>query len=172
MAPFNSKASTSCWRSCRLFLVRKLMHWWVSWGLWWKVMPTPSSTMPVARMVPSRLLHCRAKSARWAPTWTPSTPTSWGSWRSLLSLAALIWVGSMAGSPVGTSMKGLLLCHSSLYSSGCRWNKTVKDGGPGLFLPGGWCHFCACLGLFGLLGKCHGWACHSVSLQDGPNPVL
>ena len=104
------QASTSCWRSCRLFLVRKLMHWWVSWGLWWKVMPTPSSTMPVARMVPSRLLHCGAKSARWAPTWTPSTPTSWGSWRSFLSLAALIWVGSMAGSPAGASSYVTVLC--------------------------------------------------------------
>ena len=33
--PFDSKTSTSCWRSCRLFLVRKLMHWWVSFdGKW------------------------------------------------------------------------------------------------------------------------------------------
>ena len=163
MAPFNSKASTACWRSWWPFLVRKLMHWWVSWGLWWKVMPTPSSTMPVARQVPSRLLHCGAKSARWAPTWTPSTPPGWGSWRSLLSLAALIWVGSMVGSPAGASTKGLFLCHISLYSSGCRGTKTIKDGCPGLVLPGGWCHFCACLGLFGFLNKSHGWACHILS---------
>ena len=32
-------------------------------------MPTPSSTMPVARQLPSRLRQCGAKSARGAPTW-------------------------------------------------------------------------------------------------------
>ena len=169
---FNSKASTACWRFCRLFLVRKLMHWWVSWGLWRKMMPTPSSTMPVARQVSSRLLRCGAKSARRAPTRTSSTPPGWGSGRSLPSLAALIWVGSMAGSPAGASMKGLFLCHVSLYSSGCRRTKTIKDGCPGLVLPGRWWHFHACLGFFGFLNKCHGWACHSVSLSDGPDPVL
>ena len=29
------------WRSWRLFLVQKLMHWWVSWGRWRKTMPPP-----------------------------------------------------------------------------------------------------------------------------------
>ena len=62
--PFNSKASTACWRFWRLILVRNLMHWRVSWGLRRKMMPTPSSTVLVARQVRSRLLHCGAKSAR------------------------------------------------------------------------------------------------------------
>ena len=128
--------------------------------------------MPVARQLPSRLLHCGAKSARQAPTWTLSTPPGWGSCRRLLSLAALIWVGSMAGSPVSASSKGLLLCHGSLNSSGCRRTKTIKNGGPGLALLGRWCRFRACLGVFSFLNKSHGWACHSVSLLDGPDPVL
>ena len=109
MAPFDSKASTACWRSRRLFLAWKLMHWWVRWGLWRKVMPIPSSTVLVARRVPSRLLHCGAKSARRAPIWTLSTLSGWGSWRSCPSLLALCWVGSMAGSSAGTCTKGLHL---------------------------------------------------------------
>ena len=57
--------------------------------------------------------------------------------RSLLSLAALIWVGSMAGSPASASTKGLLLCPGSLHSGGCRRTQMVKDRGPGLVLPVG-----------------------------------
>ena len=108
--------------------VDRLTHWWVSWGLCWNVRPTTSSTMPVARQLPSRLLQCGAKSARRAPTWTPLMPPGWGSCSSLLSPAALIWVGSSAGSPAGTGSKGLLLCHSSLSSSSCRRSKTIKNG--------------------------------------------
>ena len=121
MAPFNSKVSTACWRSQRLFLVRKLMQWWVSWGLWRNVMPTPSSTKLVARQVPSRLRHCEAKSASRGPTWTPSTLTSWGSWRSLPSSLLLVRIGSMAGSSVGAGTKGSLLIPSSLHGGRCRW---------------------------------------------------
>ena len=172
MAPFNSKASTACWRSCRLFLLRKLMHWWVSWGLWRKVMPTPSSTMPVAQQVPSRLLHCGAKSARRAPTWTPSTLSSWGSWRSLPSLLSLLWVGSMAGSSVGAGTEGLLLCDSSLHSGGCRWTQMVEHRSPGLVPPGGWSYFHGSLCFLGFLDKRHRRGCSPVCLLDGPNPVL
>ena len=167
MAPFNSKASTACWRSCQLFLVRKLMHWWVSWGLWWKVRPTPSSTMPVARQLPSRLLHCGAKSARRVPTWTPSTPPGWGSCRSLLSLA-LIWIGLMAGSPAGApAWKGCscvtVLCPVAAAGEPRRSKMEVLDW---LFLEDDVTF------VLGFLNKSHGWACHSVSLTDGPDHVL
>ena len=64
MVPLASRASTACWRSWRLFLARKLVHWWASWGLWMKIIPTPSSTVLVARQEPSRLRQCRAKAAR------------------------------------------------------------------------------------------------------------
>ena len=46
-------------------------------------MPTPSSTMPVARQLPSRLRQCGAKSARRAPTRGPSTLSGCGRCRSL-----------------------------------------------------------------------------------------
>ena len=71
-----------------------------------------------------------------SPHLAPSTPPGWGSCRSLLSLAALIWVGLMAGSPAGASTKGLFLCHVSLYSSSCQRTKMIKDGCPELVLPG------------------------------------
>ena len=96
MAPFISKASTACWRSCRLFLVRKLMLWWVSWGRCWNAMPIPSSTMPVARQLPSRLRQCGAKSARRAPTWDPSMFLGCGRRRRLARLLASLegsWTG-------------------------------------------------------------------------------
>ena len=64
--------------SWQLFLARKLVHWWVSWGRCRKDMPIPSSTVLVARQVPSKLHHCGAKSARRAPTWTPSMLAGWG----------------------------------------------------------------------------------------------
>ena len=117
MAPFINKASTACWRSCRLFLVRKLMLWWVSWGRCWNAMPTPSSTMPVARQLPSRLRQCGAKSARRAPTWNPSTFLGCGSIRRLARLLASL-EGSWTG-PSGASWKGRLLCDRPLRW-GCR----------------------------------------------------
>ena len=119
MAPFISKASTACWRSCRLFLVRKLMLWWVSWGRCWNAMPTLSSTMPVARQLPRRLRQCGAKSARRAPTWDPSTLSGCGRWRSLARLLASL-EGSSTG-PSGASSKGRLLCDSPLH---CGWRET------------------------------------------------
>ena len=125
MAPFNSKASTACWRSQRLCLVRKLMQWWVSWGLLRNVMPTLSSTMLVARQVPSRLRHCGAKTASRGPTWTQSTLTGWGSWRSLSTPLLLVRIGSMAGSSVGAGTKGSLLIPSSLHGGRYRW--TTSD---------------------------------------------
>ena len=112
-----------------------------------------------------------AKSTRRAPTWTPSMPPGWGSCRSLLSLAALIWVGLMVGSPASASTKWLR-CHGSLSSSSCQRTKTIKNGSPGLALLGRWCHFRACLEVFGYLNKSRRWVCHSVSLTDGPDPVL
>ena len=114
MAPCISKSSTACWRSWRLFLVRKLMLWWVSWGRCWKAIPTPSSTMPVARQLPSRLCQCGAKPARRAPTWDLSTLSGRGRRRSLARLLASLdwsWTG-----PSGASSKGRLLCHSPLRS--------------------------------------------------------
>ena len=62
--------------------------------------------MPVAWQVPSRLLHCGAKSARRAPTWIPSMLCGWGSWRSPVSLLALLWVGSMVGYLPAPARKG------------------------------------------------------------------
>ena len=148
------------------------MHWWVSWGLWRKIMPTPSSTVLVARQVPSRLLHCGAKSARRAPTWTPSTLSGWGIWKSLPSLFALQRVGWMAGSSVGASTKGLLLRHGPPHGGASRWSQSIKHRTPRLSLLGWWSRFRACLVLLGLLDKGHRRACHFVSLPDGPNPVL
>ena len=133
------------------------------------MMSTPSSTVLVARQVPSRLLHCGAKSAGWAPTWTLSTLSGWGIWKSLPSLFTLRRVGSMAGSSVGTSMKWLLLRHSPLHGGASRRSQSIKHRTPRLSLLGWWSHF---LALLGLLDKGHGRACHSVSLPDGPNPVL
>ena len=87
-------------------------------------MPTPSSTMPVARQLPSRLRQCGAKSARRTPTWDPSTLSGWGS-RRLARLLAAVGIGSVAGSPAGSSSKGRLLCHCSLGGGGSRrWSKT------------------------------------------------
>ena len=166
MAPFISKASTACWRSCRLFLVRKLMLWWVSWGRCWNAMPTPSSMMPVARQLPSRLRQCRAKSARRAPTWDPSTLSGCGRWRSLARLLASL-EGSWTG-PSGTSSKGRLLCDSPLR---CGWRgaQPVKYWRSRSRLLG-W-RLRAGLDFF-LLGESHWWACHQISLSDGPDTRL
>ena len=132
----------------------------------------PSSTVLVARQVPGRLLHCGTKSARRAPTWTPSKLSSWGSWRSCPSLLALLRVASMAGSSAGAGTKGLLLSHGPLHSGGCRRTQTVKHRSPGLVLLGWWSHFPACLALLGLLDKGHWRARHPVCLPDGLNTVL
>ena len=163
MAPFISKASTACWRSCQLFLVRKLMLWWVSWGRCWNAMPTPSSTMPVARQLPSRIRQCGAKSARPAPTWDPSTFLGGGRRRLARLLASLegLWTG-----PSGASSKGRLLFDRPLR---CGWRgaQTVKQGRPRSRLLG-W-RLRAGLDFF-LLGESHWWACHIISLSGGPDP--
>ena len=83
-------------------------------------MPTPSSTMPVARQLPSRLCQCRAKSARRTPTWDPSALPGCGRRRSFARLLAHVIVGSLAGSPAGASSKGQFLSHSSLSHGGRR----------------------------------------------------
>ena len=174
MAPFISKASTACWRSCRLFLVWKLMHWWVSWGRCWNAVPTPSSLMPVAQQLPSRLRQCGAKSARRAPTWNPSTLSGCGRRRSLARLLACVRVGSMpllmAGSPAGASSKGQLLSHSSL-SRGGRRPQAIKDWSSRSRLPG-WRHFRAGLDFTLLLGESNRRAIHPVGLPDGEHSVL
>ena len=169
MALFISKASTACWRSWRLFLVRKLMLWWVSWGRCWNAMPTPSSTMPVARQLPSRLRLCGAKSARRAPTWDPSTLSGCGRRRSLARLLEHFLEGSLAG-PASASSKGWLLRHSPL-SRGGRGPQAVKDWSCRSRLLG-WRHFRAGLGLSMLLGESHRRASHPVSLPDGTYTVL
>ena len=166
MAPFISKASRACWRSWRLFLVWKLMLWWVSWCHCWNAMPTPSSTMPVARQLPSRLRQCGAKSARRAPTWDPSTLSGCGRRRSLARLLAHF---PLPG-PAGASSKGRLLCHSPL-SRGSRRPQAVKDWRSRSRLLG-WLHFRAGLGLSMLLGESHRRASHPVSLPDGTYMVL
>ena len=167
MAPFISKSSTTCWRSWRLFLVRKLMLRWVSWGCCWKAMPTQSSTMPVARQLPSRLRQCGAKPARRAPTWGPSTLSGRGRRRSLARLlVSLEW--SLTG-PSGASWKGRLLCHSPLRRGG-RGPQAVKDwrSRSRFFL---WRHFRA--GRFSiLLVESHRRASHPVSLPDGMDTIL
>ena len=166
MPPFISKSSTACWRSWRLFLVRKLMLWWVSWGRCWNAMPNPSSTMPVARQLPSRLRQCGAKSARRAPTWHPSTLYGCGRQRSLARLLAHF---PLAG-PASASSKGRLLSHSPL-SRGGRGPQAVKDWSSRSRLLG-WRHFRAGLGLSMLLGESHRRASHPVSLPDGTYTVL
>ena len=171
MAPFISKASTACWRSCWLFLVRKLMHWWVSWGHCWNAMPTPASTMPKARQLPSRLCQCGAKSTRQAPTWNPSTLSGCGRSRSLARLLAAVGVESVAGSPAGASSKGRLLCHCSLSRGGSRRLQTVEDWSPRSSLPW-WRHFRAGLGLTVLLGERDWRPSHLVGLPDGSHSVL
>ena len=161
MAPFISKASMACWRSCQLFLVRKLMLWRVSWGRCWNAMPTSSPTMPVARQLPSRLRQCGAKSARRAPTWDPSTLSGCGRWRNLDRLLASL-EGSWMG-PSGASSKGRLLCDSPLR---CGWRgaQPVKHWRSRSRLLG----WCLRAGLdFFLLGESHWWACHPISLSDG-----
>ena len=168
MAPFISKASTACLRSCWLFLVRKLMLWWVSSGRCWNAMPTPSSTMPVAQQLPSRLRQCGAKSARWAPTWDPSTLSGWGRQRSLARLLSFL-EGSWTG-PSSASLKGRLLRHSPL-SRGWRGAQPVKDWRSRSRLLG-WRHFRAGLGFSMLLGKSHRRASHPVSLPDGTDTIL
>ena len=161
MAPFISKSSTACWRSWRLLLVRKLMLWWVSWGRCWNAMPTPSSTMPVDRQLPSRLRQCGAKSARRAPTWDPSTLSGRGRRRSLARLlASLEWSWT---SPFGASSKGRLL------SPEC--SESRRSGTPARSRLLGWRHFRAGLGLSMLLGESHRRASHQVSLPDGTYTV-
>ena len=168
MAPCISKASTACWRFCRLFLVQKLMLWWVSWGRCWNAIPTPSSTMPVARQLPSRLRQGRAKPARRAPTWDPSTLSGWGRRRSLARLLASL-EGSWT-SPSGASSKGRLLCHSPLRRGG-RGPQAVKNWRSRSHLLG-WRHFRAGLGFSLLLGESHRWASHPVGLPDGTDTIL
>ena len=171
MAPFSSKASTACWRSWRLFLVRKLMHWCVSWGRCWNALPTPSSTMPVARQLPSRHCQCGANFARRAPTWDPSTLSGWGSCRRLARLLAAVGIGSVAGSPAGASAKGRLLCHCSLGRGGSRRPQTIEDWCPWCSLLW-WCRFRAGLGITVSLGECDWWPSHPVRLSDGSHGVL
>ena len=168
MAPFISKASTACWRSWRLFLVRKLMFWWVSWGRCWNAMPTPSSMMLVARQLPSRLHQCTAKSARRPPTWDPSTLSGWGRRRSLARFVGFL-EGSWTG-PSGASSKGRFLRHSPLSRKG-RWTQAVKDWRSRSQLLG-WRYFRARLGFWMLLGESHRRASHPVSLPEGTYTVL
>ena len=170
MAPLSSKASTACWRSCRLFLVQNLMHWWVSWGRCWNAMPTPSSTMLVAWQLPSRLRQCGAKSARQAPTWDPSTLSGWGSRKRPARLLAAVGIGSVAGSPACASAKGRLLCHCSLGRGGSRRSQMVEDWSPRSSLP--WRRFRAGLGLVMLLGEWDWQPSHPVGLSDGSHSVL
>ena len=168
-APFISKALTACLRSWRLFLVRKLMLWWVSWGRCWNAMPIPSSTMPVVWQLPSRLHQCGAKSARRAPTWDPSTLSGCGRQRSFARLLAHFLEASLAG-PAGASSKGRLLRHSPPSLGG--WGpQAVKDWSSRSRLLG-WRHFRAGLGLSMLLGESHRRASHPVSLPDGTYMVL
>ena len=167
MAPFISKSSTACWRSWRLFMVRKLMLWWVSWGRCWKAMPTPSSRMPVARQLPCRLRQCGAKPARRAPTWDPSTLSGRGRRRSLARLLASLewsWTG-----PSGASSKGRLLCHSPLRRGG-RGPQAIKNWRSRSRLLG-WRHFRAS-GFLILLVESHRRASHSVSMPDGKDTNL
>ena len=133
-------------------------HWWVSWGRCWNAMPTPSSTMPVARQLHSRLRQCGAKSTRRAPTWDPSMLSGCGRRRNLARLLACVGV-SMAGSPAGASSKGRLLSHSSLSRGGSRRPPVIKDWSPRSRLPG-WRHFRTGLDLT--------WRCFWVKVTDEP----
>ena len=115
MAPLDSTASTACWRSWRLFLVRNVMLLWVSWGHWTKLRPTPSSTVLVAHQVTSKLRHWWAKLARWAPTCNPSTSACCWSLGCSRGLWSVGYVGTVPASPAGSCMKGLrVLSDSSL----------------------------------------------------------
>ena len=131
-------------------------------------MPTPSSTMPVARQLPSRLRQWGAKSARRAPTWDPSTLSGWGSWRSLARLLASL-EGSWTG-PSGASLKGRLLCHSPLRRGG-RGPQAVKHWRSWSRLLG-WCHFLAGLGFSLLREERQRRASHHVGLPDGTDTIL
>ena len=100
-------------------------------------MPTPSSTMPMARQLPSRLRQCGAKPARQAPTWDPSTLSGRGRRRNLARLLASLewsWTG-----PSGASSIGRLLCHNTLRRGG-RGPQAVKDWRSRSRLLG-WRHF-------------------------------
>ena len=107
-----------------------------------------------------------------SPHLDPVTSPGCGSCSSLLSLAAFIWIGSVAGSPADASTKGLLLRCRSLSRSICRQTKTIDHECPGLTLLGRCWRFRASLVVFGLLNKSHRWSSHSVCLVDGPDSVL
>ena len=174
MAPLASRASTACWRSWRLFLAQKLMHWWVSRGQCRKDMHTPSSTVLVARKVPSKLRHCGAKSARRAPTWTPSMLAGWGSCSSCLGLPTLSWGGSVSSSPAGTCTKGLILGNHPLNGSSNMRTQVLEHWSSRMLFLLGWGSLLrAGLGGFlGFLDECHQRSRHTVSLPDGPDPLL
>ena len=125
-----------------------------------------------AQQEPSRLLHCGAKSARRAPTWTSSPPPGWGSWSSCPSLLALSWVGSIPGSSAGSCTKGLVLWYGPLDSRGRRWPQALKHWSPSLTF--GWVsRFRTCLvALLGLLDEGHWRTRHPICLPDCSNPVL
>ena len=123
-----------------------------------------------AQQEPSRLLHCGAKSARRAPTWTPSPPPGWGSWSSCPSLLALSWVGSIPGSSAGSCTKGLVLWYGPLDSRGRRWPQALKHWSPSLAL--GWASRTYLVALLGLLDEDHWRTRHPICLPDGSNPVL
>ena len=174
MAPLASRASKACWRSWLLFLVRKLIHWWVSWGRWRKTVPTPSSTVLVARQEPSRLLPCAAKSARRAPTCTPSTLAGWGSCSSCPSLPTLSWEWSVPGSSAGTCTKGLILSYGSQNGRSLRRTQALEHWSPRLLVLLGWGSplRAGLVGLLGFLDKSHRWNRHPICLPDGPDPLL
>ena len=111
MAPLDSRAFTACWRSWRLFLLRKAMLWRVSWGRCRKLRPTPSSTVLVAQQVSSRLRHWWAKPARRAPTCIPSMPACCWSLSCSRGLATVGHIGTVPASPASAGTKWLcVLC--------------------------------------------------------------
>ena len=177
MAPLDSRALTACWRSWQLFLVRNVMLWWVSWGRWTKVRPTPSWTVLVARQVLSKLCHWWAKPARRAPTCNPSMlACHWSSGRSF-GLPSLRLGRTAPGSPAGACTKGLSVLGDSLLDR-CwfgRRPQAVEDWGPGLLAL----LACGCL-LAGLgwnwvlscLMECHRGTSHPVCLPDAYDMLL
>ena len=108
----------------------------------------------------------RGKVCQASPTWDPSTFLGCGRRRRLARLLASL-EGSWTG-PSGASSKGRLLFDRPLR---CGWRgaQPVKHGRPRSRLLGR--HLRAGLDFF-LLGESHWWACHMISLSDGPDPRL
>ena len=125
MAPFSSRLSTAFCRSCFLLLVRKWMGVLVKGGWWHSLFNrTPDHRILDDMHSPSRFCHCWVKTARRAPTNTPS-------------LSGLLWC-------IRWRSCCFVTC-SAVRSKRTGYNPSWPTGGPSL-----WCtHGLNCVDDFG-----------------------